>query len=38
MNYRSAVTRLSNHLPYFLNLDDVTNMVARYFSLISIKQ
>jgi len=36
MNYRLAVTKLINHLPYFWNFDDVTNMVARCFSLFSI--
>ena len=32
MNYRFAVTRLLNHVPYFRNFDDVTNTVARCFS------
>jgi len=31
-NYRFSVSRLLNHLLYFRNLDDVTNMVARCFS------
>jgi len=36
MNYRFAVTiRLLNHLPYFRNFNDVTNTVARCFSLFS---
>ena len=38
MNCRFAVTRLSNHLPYFRNLYDITNMVARCFSPFSIKR
>jgi len=38
MNYRFAVTMLLNHLPYFRNFDDVTNTVARYFSVFSIKR
>ena len=28
MNYRFAVTRLLNHVPYFRNFDDVTNTVT----------
>jgi len=35
MNYCFAITRLLNHLPYFRNFDDVTNMVARCFSSFS---
>jgi len=38
MNYRFAVTRLLSHLPYFRNFDDVTNTIARSFSLFSIKR
>ena len=29
MDYRFAVTRLLNHLPYFRNFDDAANTVAR---------
>ena len=29
MNYRFAITRLLNHVPYFRNFNDVTNTAAR---------
>jgi len=35
MNYRFAVTRLLNHLPYFRNFDAVTNTVPDAFRYLA---